>query len=56
MIGKTDLFLPFVKHGARVFAFFESNRPMDAGGGYFGRERVTVGSIRNSNPRSPENP
>lgn len=45
MVGKTDLFLPFIKRGAKVFAFFESNRPIDASGNYFGRERVTVGSV-----------
>ena len=45
MVGKTDLFLPFVKRGAKVFAFFEANRPMDSSGGYFGRERVSVGSV-----------
>ena len=45
MVAKPDLFLPFVKRNARVFAFFEANRPMDAGGNYFGRERVSVGSV-----------
>lgn len=45
MIAKTDLFLPFVQKGARIFSFFEVNRPIDANGQYFGRESTSVGSV-----------
>ncbi len=45
MVAKADLFQPFAQRGARVFAFFEVNRPMDANGYYFGREEVYSGSI-----------
>ncbi len=45
MLAKTDLFMPFVQRGARVFAFFEANRPIDSRGAFFGRESVGIGSI-----------
>jgi hypothetical protein len=45
MLGKTELFLPFVQRGARVFAFFEANRPMDTNRTFFGSELPTIGSI-----------
>ncbi len=45
MLGKTELFAPFVQRGARVYSFFEVNRPRDANDNYFGRERVTIGSV-----------
>ena len=45
MLGKSELFAPFVQHGARVFAFFEANRPTDANGAFFGSETPTIGSI-----------
>ena len=45
MVSKGDLFQPFVQRGARIFSFFEVNRPMDANGIYFGREIPAVGQI-----------
>ena len=45
MVSKTELFGTFTNRGARTFAFFEVNRPMDANGMYFGREIPRIGSI-----------
>ena len=45
MVAKTDLFQPLIVRGARIFSFFEVNRPMDANGGYFGREEMRIGQI-----------
>ncbi|RYG19550.1 hypothetical protein EON82_21315 [bacterium] len=45
MYGKAELLSTFAQRGARVFAFFEASRPIDANGFYFGREVITGGSI-----------
>ena len=45
MYAKSELYTTFGQRGARVFAFFEVNRPMDANGSYFGRETVAGGSV-----------
>ncbi|MBI5705766.1 MAG: caspase family protein [Armatimonadetes bacterium] len=44
MVAKSDLYAPFIAKGARVFAFFEANRPVVAGR-YFGMEVPMFGSI-----------
>jgi len=45
MFGKAELLSTFAQRGARVFAFFEASRPIDANGFYFGREVPAGGSI-----------
>jgi hypothetical protein len=45
MLGKSELFAPFVQRGARIFAFFEASRPIDANGQFFGSETSPMGSI-----------
>lgn len=44
MIGKSDVFRLFMARGARIFAFFQVNRPI-ANGRYFGMEVPLVGAI-----------
>jgi len=44
MLAKDDLFKPFLTRGARIFAFFQSNRPV-RNGLFFGSEEVSEGSI-----------
>lgn len=47
MLAKVDLFKPFLKKGANIFAFFQVNRPV-IGGRTFGGEVPIVGSIAQS--------
>lgn len=44
MAAKADVYKPFVDKGAKIFAFFESNRPV-AQGRYFGQEMPQTGRI-----------
>lgn len=44
MVAKAEIYRLFMAKGARVFAFFEANRPIVAGR-YFGMEVPLVGSI-----------
>lgn len=44
MLSKSDLYQLFMQKGARVFSFFEANRPV-VSGRYFGMEVPMVGSI-----------
>lgn len=52
MLSKSDLFQPFMAKGARIFAFFESNRNM-VNGRYFGMEVPLVGAIAQSQATIP---
>lgn len=52
MFPKTDLYRPFVSKGARIFAFFESNREIVAGR-FFGMEVPLVGSISQAQATIP---
>jgi hypothetical protein len=44
MLYKGDLFMPFITKGARIFAFFETNRP-EAMGDSFGMETPLLGAV-----------
>lgn len=44
MVSKTELFQTFMAKGARIFSFFQANRPMDDGR-FFGSELPMVGAI-----------
>jgi hypothetical protein len=44
MVAKSDMYKAFMAKGARVFAFFQANRPIQ-NGHYFGSEVPLVGSI-----------
>lgn len=44
MLAKTDVYRAFMQKGARIFAFFQVNRPEQAGR-YFGQEIPLVGAI-----------
>lgn len=44
MISKDDIYQAFMQRGARVFAFFQTNRPIQDGH-YFGSEIPLVGSV-----------
>lgn len=44
MLSKDDLYAAFMSKGARIFAFFQANRPI-VNGHYFGSEIPLVGSI-----------
>lgn len=52
MIGKMDLFQPFMARGAHIFSFFQANRPVEDGR-YFGSEIPMVGSIAQSQATLP---
>lgn len=56
MVAKTELFSPFVQKGARIFAFFEANRAIDANGYYFGREVTQVGAVAQVQSTRPGDP
>ena len=45
MVALSDLLGTFARSGARVFAFYEVNRTMDAKHGYFGKEVANIGSL-----------
>lgn len=44
MISKTDLYNVFLSKGAKVFAFYQTDRSM-VDGNYFGKERLPIGMI-----------
>jgi hypothetical protein len=44
MVAKTDIYRLFMARGARIFAFFQANRPV-VDGRYFGQEVPMVGAI-----------
>lgn len=44
MVGKAEIYRMFMAKGARIFAFFQVNRPIEKGR-YFGMEVPLVGSI-----------
>jgi hypothetical protein len=52
MLAKADLYQTFMSKGARLFAFFEVNRPV-VNGRYFGMEVPMVGSIAQMQSTSP---
>ncbi len=52
MVAKSDIYKMFTSKGARVFAFFEVNRPIN-GGRYFGMEIPTYGSISQAQATMP---
>lgn len=52
MVAKADLYKVFMAKGARIFAFYEANRPIVAGR-YFGMEMPFVGSISQSQATLP---
>lgn len=52
MVSKFELYRLFMARGARIFAFFEANRPI-VDGRYFGMEVPQVGSISQSQATLP---
>lgn len=52
MVSKTELYAMFMAKGAKVFAFFQANRPI-VGGRFFGQEVPMVGSISQSQATLP---
>ena len=52
MVAKAELYKLFMSKGARIFAFYEANRPVVAGR-YFGMEMPFVGSISQSQATLP---
>lgn len=52
MAAKSDLYQLFLTKGARVFAFYEANRPVN-GGLYFGKEVPAFGKVAQIQATSP---
>ncbi|MBX3118880.1 MAG: caspase family protein [Fimbriimonadaceae bacterium] len=52
MVAKSDIYRFFLLKGARIFAFFEANRPIN-GGRYFGMEVPTFGSVAQGQATMP---
>lgn len=52
MVAKSDLYRLFVAKGARIFAFFQVNRPMK-GDTYFGQEIPPLGAISQAQATVP---
>lgn len=45
LLPKADLYRIFMQKGSAIFAFFETDRPKSADGGYFGKEVPELGRI-----------
>lgn len=52
MLAKMDIYRMFLSKGARIFAFYEANRPIN-GGRYFGMEVPTFGSVAQGQATMP---
>lgn len=52
MVAKSEIYSMFIAKGARVFAFYETNRPI-ANGRYFGMEVPMFGSVAQSQGTIP---
>ncbi len=52
MVSKADLYRIFMSKGTRIFAFFQTNRPI-VNGNYFGKEVPLVGSIAQMQATTP---
>lgn len=51
-VGKLDLFRPFITHGGRIFAFFETDRP-SRDGKHFGSQIPSVGGVAQIQATAP---
>jgi hypothetical protein len=52
MLAKGDLLQPLISRGARIFTFYQVNRPLEHGS-YFGRERPALGAVSQMQATAP---
>jgi hypothetical protein len=53
MLGKSEIYAPFIAKGSSIFVFFELDRPFSAQERYFGMEIPAVGRIAQMQSNSP---